>query len=150
MTWGLTRRRPQPRMSARAACRGSGETAPAPALESKPLPPTPACSFERNDFDAIAQTGDRTQARGRRQTGPPRAAASAAPRRCRRRPSRARPRSTSLSRRLQPARGATARKPAPSGLVLTPLKLVLLALLVLFGLGLAFAGGLLLGLFLGK
>ena len=49
-----------------------------------------------------------------------------------------------------PAYSPGAARPAQSGLVLTPLKLVLLAVLVLFGIGLSFAGGLLLGLFLAK
>ena len=37
-----------------------------------------------------------------------------------------------------------------SGLLLTPLKMLLLTMLVMFGMGLAFTGGLLLGLFLKK
>lgn len=125
-----------------ATATAAEKTAPAPAVEAQTAAGNAGMLFERSDFDELLKPAiERRSAPAAKSipAGPPRRApAPAAP------PAPAaafdfsQPASTS-------APAASLHRPAPSGLVLTPLKLVLLALLVLFGLGLAFAGGILLG-----
>ncbi len=81
------------------------KTAPAPALEKQTAAANAGMLFERNDFDELLKPAIERKPAVAGKTGPAvRCGACRPPRRCLRRPSRPRPRSTSLSRRLQPAR----------------------------------------------
>jgi hypothetical protein len=126
-----------------ATATAAEKTAPAPAIEAQTAAGSAGMLFERSDFDELLKPAiERKSAPAARSipAGPPRRATAPAPVQ----PASAPAAAFDFSQPA-PAAAVTVHRPAQSGLVLTPLKLVLLALLVLFGLGLAFAGGILLG-----
>jgi hypothetical protein len=127
-----------------ATATAAEKTAPAPAVEAQTAAGNAGMLFERSDFDELLKPAIERRSAPAAKTipaGPQRRAAAPAP--------AVSPAPAAAFDFSQPAPASapapSLHRPAQSGLVLTPLKLVLLALLVLFGLGLAFAGGILLG-----